>query len=166
MKWVGNLIKQIGGVPLTTENDVGFQNNTVVPYPDKPVNTDLLIPALGFPSTGPRPTGWESLTPAELAQRLKDMTESYQDLTKDKEILEKSGGTSATKDEDGSSSDKSGEVKTTYWINDQGVRICVAGQKDGEFRFYNPGDTIESITSRKGQDFQIEILKVIIYPSK
>jgi RHS repeat-associated protein len=87
-----NFFKQSGGSPLVTHDGGVDPTKNVVDHPDKPVNADLLLPALGFPSAGPRPTGMNPLTPAELIQRLKDITESSIELTSDQEILEKSGG--------------------------------------------------------------------------
>jgi len=47
------------------------------------VNTDLLFPVIAYALAGGRPTGWEYLTPAEMAQRAKEITESSKEMTSD-----------------------------------------------------------------------------------
>jgi len=84
---------QPGGFHLVTSaGDPASSTKQKAEHDVDQVNVDLLLLAISYVQAGGRPTGWESFTPAELAQRVKDITEAAKGMTPDKDIVKKSGG--------------------------------------------------------------------------
>jgi RHS repeat-associated protein len=127
---------QPGGFHLVTSTgDPASSTKQKAEHDVDQVNVDLLLLAISYAQAGGRPTGWESLTPAELAQRVKDITESSQALTSDKEIVKKSGG-----------NNEEIIIKKTY---DVAKMNNTEGRKGNEKRLFNEGDTVWETTTYK-----------------
>jgi len=88
----GNEGSREGGICFIKSGDPISTTTLKAEHDVDQVNIDLILLAFSYATTGGRPTGWNSLTPAEMAQRVKDITEISIEMTSDKEILNESAG--------------------------------------------------------------------------